>query len=285
MKTLFYVIILLLAILLGLMIKIDPGYVLIAYHHWTAEMPLWFAIIAIAIIFLLFHYGIRIWIAIANIGEHWHLWKIKRHFYREHPLTSNGFMDLITENWENLTKSLSQFKKLRLLSNEIYTQLEIKIYVNLFAKKHDLAGTKKMWRRVPNNLQKNPEVVAAYAKTLLKFDEFKLAENILEKQLKIGWHESLIQLYGVTKTPHSLKQLKILENFISAHRHNQELLLALGRVAIRCKLWAKADEYLNAYLKISQDPVACALLAFVREQQGENDQAIDLYHQSSNLAT
>jgi uncharacterized protein HemY len=284
MKIIFYVIILSLAILFGLMIKIDPGYVLIAYHHWTAEMPLWFAIIAVAIIFLLFHYGIRIWIAIANIGERWHIWKIKRHFYREHPLTNNGFMDLIAENWENLVKSLPQLKKLRLLNDENYTKLATKIYANLFTKQHNLASVKKMWRRIPATLHKTPEIIAAYAKALLKFDENKLAESILEKQLKNTWHESLIQLYGLTKTPHSLKQLKILENFVSAHRHNQELLLALGRVAIRCKLWAKADEYLSAYLKINQDPIACALLGFVREQQGEDDQAIDAYHQSSNLA-
>jgi len=281
MKLIIYVIVLLLAILIGLMIKIDPGYVLIAYHHWTAEMPLWFAVIAIAIIFLLFHYGIRIWIAIANIGERWHIWKIKRLFYREHPLTNSGFINLISDNWGKLLQSLSQIKKLRLIPNEVYAQLETKIYSNLIIKQNNLHSLKKLWRSIPNASHKKPKIIYAYAESLLKFNENEVVANALEKQLKSSWNESLIKLYGMAKTKHSLKQLRLLENFISGHRHNPELLLALGRISARCKLWAKSDEYLSMHLRIAKNPAVYSLLGYVREQQGESSQATEMYHQSA----
>lgn len=283
MKLLIYIAVLLLAILIGLMIKVDPGYVLIAYNKWTAEMPLWFAITAIVIIFLLFHYSIRIWIAIANIGERWHIWKIKRHFYREHPLTNSGFMDLITDNWENLYKSLPQLKKLRLLTNDIYVQLETKIYSQLLNKQNNLHSTHKIWKNIPSASYKNPEIISSYAANLLKFQQDTIAASILEKGLKSNWDESMVRLYGLTKTKHPLKQLKILENFISQHRHNPELLLALGRIAIQCKLWAKADEYLHKYLQKNKDPHAYSLLGYVYEQQGEESQALDMYRKGSDL--
>ncbi|MGD9152999.1 MAG: heme biosynthesis HemY N-terminal domain-containing protein [Gammaproteobacteria bacterium] len=282
MKLLIYIAILLLAILIGLLIKVDPGYVLIAYNKWTAEMPLWFAIAAIVIIFLLFHYSIRIWIAIANIGERWHIWKIKRHFYREHPLTNRGFMDLITENWENLSKSLPQLKKLRLLTNDVYIQLETKIYSQLLSKQNSLHGIRKIWRNVPSTLHKNPKIICAYAASLLKLQQDTIAASMLEKGLKSTWDESMVHLYGLTKTKHPLKQLKILENFISHHRHNPELLLALGRIATQCKLWAKADEYLHKYLQKNSNPNAYALLGYIYEQQGEENQALDIYRKGVN---
>ena len=47
------------AIIAGLQVQKDPGYVLIAIKHWTIEMPLWFFVISLFIIIGCVHYSLN----------------------------------------------------------------------------------------------------------------------------------------------------------------------------------------------------------------------------------
>lgn len=107
-RLLFYVIVLCLAIYLGVTLNKNSGYVLIAYHHWTIEMSLWFAIIAILAAYFFLHFIFR-FIRIV-IQSHGHLlrWYRQRKFIKAHTKTGGGLLALEESSWseaENLLLS------------------------------------------------------------------------------------------------------------------------------------------------------------------------------------
>lgn len=48
-KIIYSFIVFVIAVCIGLWLKAEPGYVLIAYGHWTVESTLWFVVVALAI--------------------------------------------------------------------------------------------------------------------------------------------------------------------------------------------------------------------------------------------
>ena len=46
---------LVLSVWLGLQAERHPGYLLLVYHHWMIQMPLWFVLISVIVIFALFY--------------------------------------------------------------------------------------------------------------------------------------------------------------------------------------------------------------------------------------
>lgn len=92
--------------LAGLALKIDSGYVLLAYHKWTIEMPLWFAIVVVVILFLIIHYCIRLWIGTKNLGKHLRHRKTKKRFHKAHALTGRGLLKFIECRWAAAEKLL-----------------------------------------------------------------------------------------------------------------------------------------------------------------------------------
>lgn len=47
-------VVLLVAIVMGIQLSHDPGYLLIAINHWTIETTLWFAILGILLCFFFY---------------------------------------------------------------------------------------------------------------------------------------------------------------------------------------------------------------------------------------
>lgn len=98
--------ILLLFVWLGLKIQADPGYVLLAYHQWTIETPLWFALAAIVVAFLLFHFLLRLLTRLGGMASRWRLWAQQRRLRRAHARTSRGLIELAEGRWRDAEKDL-----------------------------------------------------------------------------------------------------------------------------------------------------------------------------------
>jgi HemY protein len=107
-RLIIFLIVLFIAVVIGLMVHFDPGYVLLAYGHWTVEMPLWFALLTVIIIFLLCHYAVRLWIAIKKSGGHWHSWRARKKTQKAHTLTGRGVLFLAEAHWSKAEKLLIQ---------------------------------------------------------------------------------------------------------------------------------------------------------------------------------
>lgn len=98
--------VLLLFVWLGLKIQADPGYVLLAYQQWTVETPLWFAIAAIVVGFILFHILLRLLYRLGNVASQWRVWAQQRRLRRAHERTSRGLIELAEGHWRAAEKDL-----------------------------------------------------------------------------------------------------------------------------------------------------------------------------------
>ena len=81
------------------------------------------------------------------------------------------------------------------------------------------------------------------------------------------------------------KQLKFAESLLSGHAKEPVLLLTLGRLSVRNKLWGKARTYLEESIEINPLPEAYRTLASVLDELGEHDAAMVQYQRGLELAT
>lgn len=105
---LFYLLILVIAVWLGITIAYDPGYLLLSYRDWTMEMPLWFALGANLVLFILFYVALNFWQRLAT-------WPIRRRYkiqrrrqQKAEYLMEQAFQSIITGNWLRTQNKLLQ---------------------------------------------------------------------------------------------------------------------------------------------------------------------------------
>ncbi len=103
-----YCIIFFIAILIGLFIHADPGYMLMAYRHWTVEMPLWFFIIGFLVLLIVLHYGFSILDSIRNMMARFHYKRGWINFYKTSTMTNKGLVALAQADWKLAAKYLQK---------------------------------------------------------------------------------------------------------------------------------------------------------------------------------
>jgi HemY protein len=105
-RLIFYFLILLGSIWLGLKIHKDPGYVLITYQHWSLETTLWFALLALIVLFLLLIMGLRILRGTTAISGKITDWLAQRRLLKAHAQTYKGLCALAEGEWKSAEKNL-----------------------------------------------------------------------------------------------------------------------------------------------------------------------------------
>lgn len=98
-KLLLGFIVLLLAIGLGFLVQKDPGYVLMTYNGWSLETSVWIAITAMVILFLVFHFVLRILQHTSLLGDRFQRWGRMRRRRKSREHAHSGFRELAEGNW------------------------------------------------------------------------------------------------------------------------------------------------------------------------------------------
>jgi HemY protein len=106
MRFFFFLIVLVIAVWLGVHIKTDPGYMLLAYEHWTIEMSLWLGLILIMITFLLLYWLIKLLACFCGIPDRVRFWSGRRRARIAHEKTNRGLIALAEGNWIAAEKHL-----------------------------------------------------------------------------------------------------------------------------------------------------------------------------------
>ncbi|PIQ43576.1 MAG: hypothetical protein COV52_07895 [Gammaproteobacteria bacterium CG11_big_fil_rev_8_21_14_0_20_46_22] len=104
-RVVIYAVILVLAIIAGLYLSRDPGYVMFAYGDWSMETSIWFFIIAIAIIIILLWMIARFVFGVLGTPGSIRRWHKDHRSKKAHSLTSDGVLALHEGDWsaaENL---------------------------------------------------------------------------------------------------------------------------------------------------------------------------------------
>ncbi len=179
------------------------------------------------------------------------------------------------ERWESLVALLPDLKKQGVLPEAELARLERDACIGMLkqstSRGEGPAGERlrAAWERVPSRSRREPGIVGAYAGMLVEEGEHQAAEKLLAGTLKHHWDPQLVRLYGYTRGASPQRQLAQAESWLSAHPDDTELLLCLGRLSARDKLWGKARDYFESSYRLERRPETCAELGRLLVALGE----------------
>jgi len=183
-------------------------------------------------------------------------------------------------DWQSLTDLLPDLRKRKVISSLESADLEQRIYQELLqaaGKSAEGNALTDTWKQLPKSLQKQPQLIETYARQLLTNGKNDEAEVILRDAIKRHWDNHLVELYGLTNASNCTKQIETAEHWLKHQKNNAALLLCLGRLCIRQKLWGKGREFLEKSVSLDPKPEAYRELGLLLEEIGEANDALAAY--------
>ncbi|MFK7977846.1 MAG: heme biosynthesis HemY N-terminal domain-containing protein [Halioglobus sp.] len=193
------------------------------------------------------------------------------------------------EDWDGLLTLLPELKRHKTLPVEEYQALETQVHQHRLvnASTGDAATTEILtatWQQVPSELKQDPDMVAAYAGQLIAVGDHESAEKIILKALKGGWDASLVRQFGFLEGDQAPRRLAKAESWLQNHPEDSELLLCLGRLSARDRLWGKARDYFESSYRLEKTPEICAELGRLLTCLGEPKVAAAYYRDGLLMA-
>jgi len=143
----------------------------------------------------------------------------------------------------------------------------------LGALRHDAAGLRAYWNRLPDADKHNPRVARAGASSFLGLGGDREAAEIIVRCLDREWDPELTTLYTQCRTPEPTRQLETAEHWLLQHSQDATLLYALGKLCERESLWGKAQTYFEASLALDNHWRAHLALGELHGRLGRDDKA------------
>jgi HemY protein len=186
-----------------------------------------------------------------------------------------------------LFEFLPELRRQQLLPEADIVEMENRAALDLLeraARDRDLQAARRVWENLHRDARHRPLLVQAYARTLVQLEDAEEAELLLRNALRVTWDERLVRLYGTLPLKDPAKALNTAEGWVKHHGRDATVLLTLGRLSRRAKLWGKARAYLEASTGIRPEPETFRELAELLEQMGENERAQACYRDGLRLA-
>jgi len=141
----------------------------------------------------------------------------------------------------------------------------------------------KAWNAVPKTLRRHPSLIAIYARQLIQQNEMAQAESVLRTAIEDNWDSALVELYGQAQGPNPGEQLETAEGWLTSHRDDPMLLLALARLAARTSQDSKARGYYETCLSQHGPAEAYREMGNLLEKLGEKDKALNYYRRGLEM--
>lgn len=205
-----------------------------------------------------------------------------------HPYVLKLLMNLYEQvrDWPQMIGLLSDLKKHKVLSPQLFAQLEQKTYQQAMidlAKQNHYEAIKKLFASRPKSLINNAAIIAEYVRILFKNLDYNEAEIILRTNLKKEFDAELIELYGQLVSDD--RQLAFAEFLLKKYPHSAPLFLCLGRQCRSQHLWGKAKHYLEQSIQLYPTPEAYSELGTLHEKLNDALLACESYKKGLQLAT
>ncbi len=104
-------------------------------------------------------------------------------------------------------------------------------------------------------------------------DAQKLIETALERADGDNWQAELAAIYGRLTGGEQTARIARAEGWLRRHPDDAVLLMALGRMCQRQRLWGKAQSYLEASLSVAPSQAGHLELARLLDQLDKPDEA------------
>ena len=199
-------------------------------------------------------------------------------------LLARVFFEL--EDWQALVELLPDIRRQKLLKESILKTMEEKSYRGfLSAAKNNQQALEKAWAKIPRIMQTDADLILYYIKLCNRAaSNSSSVEQLIIKSLDQKWDDRLVEAYGLFNASDPNEQLKRTEKWLDDYAKNENLLLALGRICVRAKLWGKAQSYLEASIGVKAMAASCLVLAqLLGNQLQQRDEASKYYKKGLEL--
>ena len=174
-------------------------------------------------------------------------------------------------------EALDPLQKSGALGTRAYAALEAKILSATINAAPDGAALNALWSQLPKAQRRVPAVIDAYARRAVGFGLILPAMDEVESALRREWSPLLIETYGTLGGEDVEARLRRAESWLDGHPNDAVLLLTLGRMCVRLKLWGKAHQYLQRSLALAPSAGAWEALGDTFAGQGDAEQAQRCY--------
>ena len=180
-------------------------------------------------------------------------------------------------DWDGVLKLLRQLAKRDALPEETVRTLSTKAHrANIEQRAAQRDALVIYLRGLPAD-ERVPELVLAASRALTASgadaEAQKLIEGALDKNDEDAWQCALIEIYGRLVGGDAMSRIARAEAWLGQHPTHAELLLALGRMCVRQRLWGKAQSYLEASLSVEATQAVHLELARLSDQLERTDEA------------
>ena len=204
---------------------------------------------------------------------------------RKHPQVLEMLSRCYTElgEWEPLVKLLPVMLKAKMLDTEKAAALKQQAAIVELQHSQDVGTLQSDWRALPKNIQRDPEIVLAFAERAIELEAPGLTEDVIRNALKREWNSTLLIPYGVPGDDDTSKRLRQCEKWLQSHPDDPWLHLALGRLCALEELWGKAREYLVRSLEIEPTVAGYDALGQLLERKGELEVAMACFRNALRM--
>jgi HemY protein len=197
-------------------------------------------------------------------------------------LTPGGWRELAqaaleSDDLRRARAALEPLQKSGALGSRAYAALEARVLAATLRATPDGAALNTLWSQLPKAQRRVPVVVEAYARRASSFGLVLPAMDELESALRREWSPRLVEAWGSLAGDDLEPRLRRAEGWLDAHPNDARLLLALGRMCVRLKLWGKARQYLERSLALEPSAGAWEALGDTAAGQGDAAQAQQCY--------
>lgn len=191
------------------------------------------------------------------------------------------------KDWPELVALLPELKKYKVLPEEVLEKLEREVYTEMLSAsaRGDDSGEalRQAWQTMPAALKQDASILNKYVALLVQGGHHAAAEKVIPRALKQSWNSGLVREFGYVVGSDSARQLAQAESWLPAHTEDAQLMLCLGRLAAREKLWGKARDYFESSYRLERSAEICAELGRLLVALGEPKVAAAYFREGLQL--
>ncbi|MFP1682243.1 heme biosynthesis HemY N-terminal domain-containing protein [Alloalcanivorax sp. C16-1] len=132
---------------------------------------------------------------------------------------------------------------------------------------------RELWKKVPTALRQDPAMVARFAGFLAQLGDGRRALQLVREQLQRDWDDRLPPVLEAIDDLSPDELLQVLEKWLLERPGNAAVLITAGRVALKARLWGKAQNFFEAAANSSQSATALAELSRLYLALGDRTKA------------
>jgi HemY protein len=189
-----------------------------------------------------------------------------------------------TGDWTALVSLLPELRKAGGLSDEELQALEREAQGRRLRAANGAPELHAAWQGLSPELKRDAAMQRLYVGALVRQGDHEAAEKVILRGLKKNWDSQLVRQFGLLETDNTSRQLKQAEDWLQQHPEDAQLLLCLGRLCLRDKLWGKAREYFESSYRAQASAEVCAELGRLLLGLGEPKVAAAYYREGLALS-